>query len=141
MNKLCVCCLTLIVLLFANTPKQGLAFDGKQGRYTFYTESKSSCAVITETDSIDALRIKEKLKNVTGESLKFTNDFKYLDDILKRYQAVNLFEERLQNKTCLYFYSPKINSCVIINGKKVNLHVVYDDEHTVVGTPLIFGSF
>ena len=40
-----------------------------------------------------------------------------------------------------YYYSSKITNYVIINGKRVNLHVVKNKGGTTIGTPIIFGSF
>lgn len=50
-------------------------------------------------------------------------------------------EELLTVGSCEYGYSPLIKNYLVINGKKINVQIVYKDGYVVVGTPVILGSY
>ena len=135
------CILLAVCALLNQTP----IFNYDKGEHYFYLYSKSSNASVLrlKNNNEGALkRIKPFL--VRGESVYLTtcegaND--YAQSIVIDKQAVLVFCEKLQGITCEYYYSPKIFNYVIINGKRVNLHLVKTSNGVKMGSPLVFDSF
>ena len=77
---------------------------------------------------------------VIGESMTITN-FEPMS-ALKTLQAQLVKTETLPTGAQVFYaYSNKINSYVSVGGKKVNVQIAYYDDHSVIGWPLILGSF
>ena len=75
---------------------------------------------------------------IYGESRAVTVDY---ESILKDFSARHLFSERTEDGESFYAYSKRINSFVIINGEKVNIHYFKGKNGNRVGTPIIFGGY
>lgn len=110
------------------------------GKHEFYLLSSSSSAKIVslpEDKAQSFIYLKRELK---GESVEFLNveDAKRLIVSLR---AKKILTENSNEFYCEYFYSPYIPYSVWIKGNRINLHISYGKEKTVVGSPIIFGSF
>lgn len=52
-----------------------------------------------------------------------------------------LKEERVENMTILYGYTPKSHSCIWLENKKINTQIVVRDSDIVIGFPSILSGF
>ena len=134
------CTLLAVFTLLKQTP----IFDYNEGEHYFYLYSKSSNASVVNVSNVDGAKRALNPFIVRGESVYLTtcegaND--YAQSIVIDKQAVLVFCEKLQGITCEYYYSPKIFNYVIINGKRVNLHLVKTSNGVKMGSPLVFDSF
>lgn len=77
--------------------------------------------IIGESMVILNFEIGEAIDNLNAKVVKT----EYLDD----------------GTTVIYAYSKLINEKVEVDGKKVNLQIATKDERTVIGWPLIIGSY
>ena len=79
--------------------------------------------------------------NVIGESLYFNN--LEVGSAIKKLKAKVKFTEYIEEQqlTIIYAYSSLINTHEIVKNVKVNLQISTCDEYSVVGWPLIYGSF
>ena len=80
-------------------------------------------------------------KDIIGESLYFNN--LEIASAIKTLKAKVKFTEYLkeQKLTIIYAYSSLINCYKTIDHIKVNLQISTCDEYSVIGWPLIYGSF
>lgn len=61
---------------------------------------------------------------------------------LKNYlNMTNFYTQSLQDKTIVYGYTSKFDKCEFIEGKKINVQIVLDDNQILVGFPLIMTGF
>lgn len=105
-------------------------------RYTlFLGENSSAEAVVLEGDALPLLLS----SNVRGESAVFQGD--RAEELLKAYRARVLFIEEAAGTVSYYCYSPLLGEGLLLNGKRVNLHIAAGRGQTAAGTPLLFGGF
>ena len=109
------------------------------GKRTFYLYENSSCALQTER-----LSFAHSFK-VRGESVCFDLEReekeRVLKEIIDRYQAVVVFYEKTGDIESYYAYAPSLGQGVCVEGKLINLHIVFGKTQAVVGTPIVFGGF
>ena len=98
--------------------------------------SKSSLAKQIQFERLNPI----SFLGITGESCTVYEDLQ-IEELLKDFNAVIIHEEKLEGLTNYYCYSPKIKHGIKILGKTVNLHIAKSNEKTVLGTPIIFGSY
>lgn len=105
-------------------------------RYTlFLGENSSAEAVVFEGDALPLLLSSE----VRGESAVFQGDC--AEELLKAYRARVLFIEKAAGTVSYYCHSPLLGEGLLLNGKRVNLHIAAGRGQTAAGTPLLFGGF
>jgi len=82
-----------------------------------------------------------KKGDIVGESMYFDN--LEVGSAIKTLKAKVKFTEYLdeQNLTLIYAYTNLIPKHKIVNNVKVNLQISTCDEYSVIGWPLIYGSF
>lgn len=113
------------------------------GESTYYLYSASSQAEIRSTLSLaDLAHLKGEsavyvgVQSETGESA---------EEVVKRitaaYRAEICFVEEIGGTASFYCYSGDLKDGVILNGKKVNLHIAVRADSVAVGTPIIFGGY
>ncbi len=78
--------------------------------------------------------------NKKGESCKTTKKVCPLQ-IIQDFNATVVLTECVKNGTSYYAYSPLIPYKEAIGGMVVNLHIFVANDYTVLGCPLIYGSF
>lgn len=103
--------------------------------YETYVGNYSSTAKIIATDN---LKIKF-LYLKTGESVLVLDLSK--EEILQDLNAKVVFTETTIEGVNIYAYSDKLKNKIQLNGETVNVQIFYNDTKTVIGTPIIFGSF
>ncbi|MFQ6724290.1 MAG: hypothetical protein ACLRFE_03035 [Clostridia bacterium] len=82
-----------------------------------------------------------KKNDIVGESIYFTN--LEIGSALNKLKAKVKFTEYIsqQNLTLIYAYSNLIPKYEIVNNVKINLQISTCNEYSVIGWPLIYGSF
>ena len=104
------------------------------GERVFYLYTPSSQATIKSKLSLTDCFF------VQGESVQFSlngeSGKKRAEEIMQDLQA-----ETAGGTQSFYAYSKKLGKSVVINGKKINLHIAVAEDSAVVGTPIIFGGF
>ncbi len=131
----------IFVLLIINVPtdKAFSLLDYYNGEYVCYLNEPISNKSINlgacYMDSVVGAK-----ENVQGESLTL-NNFEPIDALRKLNAKVIKVENLEGGATILYAYSTKIPKSVIVEDEKVNLQIAHYDSHTVIGWPLILGSF
>lgn len=109
------------------------------GERVFYLYTPSSQATIKSKLSLTDCFF------VQGESVQFSlngeSGKKRAEEIMQDLQAELVFTETAGGTQSFYAYSKKLGKSVVINGKKINLHIAVAEDSAVVGTPIIFGGF
>ncbi len=79
--------------------------------------------------------------DIVGESLYFDN--LEVGSAIQKLKAKAKFTEYLddQNITLIYAYTSIISKYEMVNNVKINLQISTCDEYSVIGWPLIYGSF
>lgn len=79
--------------------------------------------------------------DVIGESLYFDN--LEVNSAIQKLKAKVKFTEYLseQNLTLIYAYTNLISKYEMVNNVKINIQISTCDEYSVIGWPLIYGSF
>ena len=106
----------------------------KGERYEFYTGTSSEEIVLS-----DSPLAKYSLTGIRGESVRYQGN--RVQEMISRYRAKVLFIEEAAGVVNYYCNSPVLGRGVVIDGKRVNLHIAASDTRTAVGTPVIFGGF
>lgn len=127
----------LILFIYIDNTNKFTLLDYFEGEYTAYTSTKSD-------NSVDLgfcyMNFKANVKNVVGESIKIEN-FEPASAI-KTLKAKIVKTEYLDDgTTVIYAITNIINNKVIIDNKYVNLQIAHKDAYSIIGWPLILGSF
>lgn len=109
------------------------------GEYTAYTEDSQTknsvdlgfCYMQNSTVDIEKL---------VGESLVIQN-FEPISAINKLNAKIVKTEYLDDGSTIIYAFTNYIKDKVEIDNKNVNLQIAYNDEYSIIGWPLILGSF
>lgn len=108
--------------------------------YALY--SADSSAVFTEDPNV-----KESLF-IKGETVIFTRKSdgeiaEEIEKILRMYGAEIRFEERTEKSVSYYCYSSAIGGyrAEVLQGEKINLHLVRGEGVLRVGSPLVYGGY
>ena len=132
-----LCCLLILSLM--DISGQKLIFGGGD-YYIFYSGNESSEAQMVTAQGFEALEVKASLQDIRGESAYFLNA-DCSKEILKSYEASIVFSETVSGIKNIYAYTKKIKNCIMLNGKKINIHIAVSADKTVAGSPIIFGGY
>ncbi len=140
MKKLLLVVFVFLILLNSNYKNNFSLLDYFIGEYQAYTEQPVlDNNVFLGSCYINYGKINNK-QLLIGESMVINNFDP--SDAIKKLKAVVVKTEYLENgATVIYAYSPLINKNVQINSRKVNLQIAYYEHYSVIGWPLILGSF
>lgn len=107
--------------------------------YTSHPINETSIAITNLYVSSNSKGLKKDV--MVGESMYFDN--LEVGSAIKKLKAKVKFTEYLdeQNLTLIYAYTKLISKYEIVNNVKINLQISTCDEYTVIGWPLIYGSF
>ena len=78
---------------------------------------------------------------IKGENLTYQTTNFDLQENLKKYSAKLVITEKLNGIINYYAYTPYIKYCVMVGGKKVNLHFSVEEDIVNFGSPIIFGGY
>jgi len=134
LKKVAVIFFALILGCMIYLQNQKSVFSNFDGKITFYTLDSSSNATMVKSNS------SLFLFSITGESIEIENSLS-VQQILDEFDAKILFIEKLDGGVSYYAYSKKLKYQTTFSGEKINLHFHLSEGRTVIGTPLIFGSF
>ncbi len=139
MKKLLIVATLFIILISGNKNDTDFTLlDYFDGEYYAYTDS------ILSDESIDLglcymTNTHISIENVIGESMKIYN--------FEPISAINMLNgkilktERVQDAIVFYVYSPIIKKSVNVFDSVVNLQIAFYDEYSIIGWPMILGSF
>jgi len=136
MKKLFVLILLLLMLL-ANTLIQKEDFSLSKyfnGELSVYAQS-----IDGENQILPTISISNSNKNVKGESMYFEQ--LEVGNALKVLNAKVKFVENIDNLTILYCYTHLIDEKLKVKENDINLQICISDYYTVIGWPMILGSF
>lgn len=76
----------------------------------------------------------------SGQSKTFSSDFNYLT-LIKNADAKLIKSSGSGNVKNYYYYTSNLAKYVVIENKKVNLHVAVSEDKTVIGYPFIYYGY
>ncbi len=129
----------LLVSNLGNDRKDFTLKNYASGEYTVYTNKE------VNEDSIFLgtcymTKCMNVPKNIIGESIK-TSDTE-LVSLLNKLEAEIVKTENLDcGAVVISAYSPKIDEKIEIDGKNVNLQIASYTDYSIIGWPMIMGSF
>ena len=133
--------IVLLLILVLNCAKTQKDFTLKDyfpsGHITYYTNSnKDTC-----TQLLPSVYISDRPKQIIGESIFLKNI--ELGNAIKILSAKVVYVETLKEKglTILYCNSPKLKTSVKYKNANINLQIVSCENYTIIGWPMILGSF
>lgn len=88
----------------------------------------------------DAGMIADKLGNILGVAVFYDGEIA-LSEVLGQYDAKAVVIDTDQGFTNVYAYSDKLGKGVMLDGEEINIQIAIKDGQTVVGSPLIIGSY
>ncbi len=117
----------------------GTILDGGNDYEIFY-ETNGGCLTSEKPTSL-SLRFGATLKKKKGESCFMAEAD--LNALLEKLGAKEVFKESGECFDNVYYFSPLVSGYVIVNGRKVNLHVSSGapDGQAKVATPINFGGY
>lgn len=138
MKKLLVVIFVFLILVSCLNREQSFSLlNYFSGDYTVYTSSSSGNGVDL---GFCYMNSKPVNKDIVGESLVVYN-FE-IGDAIKSLNARAVKTEYLDDGTIvIYAYSNLIKKKVKVGNCQVNLQIATKDDRTVIGWPLILGSF
>lgn len=138
-KKIALALFCITVILSMNLFKSNLLFTGSD-YYIFYSGRQYSSSKIISVSSDEAMAVKSKIKNLSGESAYYLNK-NMKDEILNDFNAEIVFTETIDSINNIYAYSSEIKDYIILNNRKINLHIAVSGNNTAVGSPIIFGGY
>lgn len=119
----------------------------KQPRFSLLQYFEGDYLAYTTTADIDSTNLgicfqtpNTKATNKIGESITIQN-FEPANAITTLQAKVVKTEYLSTGATIIYAYSSLVPNSVTVDGKQVNLQIAYYETHTIIGWPLIVGSF
>ena len=97
------------------------------------------CYIVVNRNLANKFIEEECLDGITFESKLSAEDI--LKNLNAKIVSVQDIQINKENKTIFYAFSDYFSKFLIINGKKVNLQIVCENENCLVGHPLLMGSY
>ena len=139
MKKIIILVIMLLIIIGnVKCDDQFSLLDYFSGEYTVYTSTPNGDNGLNL--GFCYMNSKPTTKDVVGESIKVEN--LEIDSVLKELSARVVKTECLEDATVvLYLYTALINDSVSVFGKNVNLQIAIKEDYSVIGWPLILGSY
>ena len=138
---------TLLAVLFAVVFSLGIRVNNLSrlslfpGERTFFLDSASSQGLMKKELGIsDLFRVKGECVSFSFAESDGGRDA-LIEEIVRQLGAEIIFEEEVNEVISYYCYTPIFLESLILQGKRINLHVAISKARCVVGTPIIFGGF
>jgi len=139
MKKFCLVATLFVILLSGRGEPQFSLTNYFSGEYVYYTET----VVDEHSISLGFCYINEgrsRVQNVIGESMRIDN-FEPASAI-KTLRAKVIKTEYIESgAVVIYAHTDLIDREVSVFNEKVNLQIAYYEDYSVIGWPLILGSF
>ncbi len=123
-------------IIMANVDDRSFTLlDYFDGEYTAYTKEYQEGSV-----DLGFCYMSSKADSVIGESIMVEN--------IEIANVINDLKMKVINTECLdngtiviYGYTNKISDSVEVGNKKINVQIAHNDSYSIIGWPLILGSF
>lgn len=130
--------LAAVSIAIAAYCEKNFIFSDRDGSVEYYLYSASSACKIASKDDISCNL--SDFFSVKGICVKGV-DKEFVNGFIKRFNAVPVSSQNVEGAFSQYYYTDKIWGYKLVNGKKVNIHVVECDYGFIVATPIIFGAY
>ena len=141
MKKLFLVILVFLILVGNIGYKSNFTLlDYFEGEYYVYTSNKvGESSIFLGSCYMSNSEIENK-DEIIGESMKIYN-FEPVAG-LQSLDAIIIFSEHLDTgASVIYAFTDKIKQYIEIDGKQVNIQLAHYEEYSIIGWPLILGSF
>lgn len=136
------CWIFILLILTAFWVGGGELLFKTQGEYVIYRgKGGSDAQMIFALNEKDARDIKRKTTLYFGESVSFEGNRELAYYFVRLYGGKLVKKEIFDGIESYYYYSDEIDLYQLVDGEKVNVHVVFNGERTSVGCPLIYGGY
>ncbi len=139
MKKFCLVATLFVILLSGRGEPQFSLTNYFSGEYVYYTET----VVDEHSISLGFCYMNEgqsRVQNVIGESMRIDN-FEPASAI-KTLRAKVIKTEYIESgAVIIYAHTDLLDREVSVFNEKVNLQIAYYEDYSVIGWPLILGSF
>ncbi|MBP5373088.1 MAG: hypothetical protein J6Y44_02765 [Clostridia bacterium] len=130
--------LAAILITLAAYCEQNVLFNEKDGDVEYYLQSAGSdCRIATPKEVFGDIKAFFSIKGVCIKGV----DGEFVDGFLKRFNAEFVLSESVESADSKYYYSDKIWGYKLVNGKKVNIHVVKNGSGFSIASPIVFGAY
>ena len=139
MKKMLIVVFVLLILTAHKQDKQEFSLlNYFSGQYTAYTSSSDENSALNL--GFCYMLSNPNVADIIGESIVI-NDFEVTTAINQLNARVVKTEYLDDGTIIMYCYTPLINDSVDVSNQKVNLQIATKNDRTVVGWPLILGSY
>lgn len=101
------------------------------------TLNNGSFLIVKTTANLSNL-VYKKLNNIRGVAISTS---KTSSQILKHFNVLVSHTENVGNQTHIFGFSASLTNFVFLKGKKINVHIVEDNNKTIFATPVIYTSY
>ena len=138
MKKLIIVIFVFLILIAGKQDNMSFSLlDYFSGDYTVYTSSSTENGVDLGFCYMNSKPVSE---SIVGESLVVENfEVASAIDILNARVVKTEYLE--DGTTVIYAYTNLINETVKVDNERVNLQIATKNDRTIIGWPLILGSF
>lgn len=141
MKKLLIFILMFLILISgAKTQETFTLLDYFSGEYYAYTSTPASANYINLGSCVMNIGAVNENVPIIGESLTIQN-FEPLSALEVLNAKLIKIEQLDTGATIFYAYTDKINKNVTIENQKVNIQIATYSDYSVIGWPLILGSY
>lgn len=136
------CWIFIVLILTAFWLGGGELLFKTEGEYVIYRGKNGSDAqMIFALDEREAASVKRKTTLYSGESVSFNGNRELAFYFVSLYDGKLVKKEVFDGIESYYYYSDEIDLYQLVDGEKVNVHVVFNGERTSVGSPIIYGGY
>ncbi len=106
---------------------------------TTFMQVKTSTSVFSSQETESVFTYSSEVMEVLAKSnfSRFSIKTSECDAVLSQFLAKLVCMEEVNGDTVSYYYSPILETYVIVGGEKVNLQVATDGEIATIGYPMI----
>ena len=126
------------IVALSYCPYTNLCEMNVQGKYICYSATDVTGSI--ECDMTEAKDVLMKQTDVAGEAIIIQKQ-EDLYKILSKLLAKKISSEMVEGMSVEYYYSPRLQNHVVVDGKKVNLMIANRINNIKIGYPLILDSF
>lgn len=129
-------CSALLLCVLKFVPKSLVEVFGDCDTFVVYAQGQSAFGIGTELDRAQARQaVLESCDGITVQT-----DLTLLQ-ALQRLSVSNYEVMRLDEIMIVCGYSPQLKGGVLLDGRLVNVQLAFCNGKTIIGSPLIFGSY
>ncbi len=125
---------TVLILIYSSIGLLVLSPE-REGEYTLYTDGIQRENDLSYTECL----LKSMTTDEKGITLRIKEGIGY-ENIVRNLKAEEKFVEKTSDSILIYYYTPYLKNYVKLKDYRINLQICINNEYTVVGTPLVYGS-